>query len=275
VTSTGRAGSSLCMARLAAHPDIAVAGVHPHEILLVSYYALALRTLVSEEDRARSMQPAAMLGKDHRFQVGFNPFNPGIAAAEPVAADYWNNRVPRRLAAAFAALIRDYYEAMLPEKPQARYFAEKSNPGPLVRRAARKMFGAVREIALIRDPRDLVCSYRSFWKTTAEAAIPSIRSQLEQLRRLREKNPPDTLFIHYEDLILQQETTMSLIWEFLELEAPAASEAASEHALFERHGTSTSAAQSIGRWRHELTEAEIAHCQQRFADVLQSFGYEV
>jgi len=276
VTSTGRAGSSLCMARLAAHPKIVVGGDHPHEVLMVSYYALALRTLVSEADRTRSMNPDGMLGLGHRFGIGFNPFNESIVRAPPVLADYWNNRLPERLAAGFAALIRDYYGATqtLAGKSQACFFAEKANPVQMVSRGARMMFGAVREIALVRDPRDLVCSYRSFFKATTESAIPLIKSQLLEMARLRETNPSDMLFVRYEDLILQQETTMSAIWRFLELETPQARTAASEQAQFLQHGTSASAVQSIGRWRDELTASEIEQCQERFAGVLQSFGYE-
>jgi hypothetical protein len=276
VTSTGRSGSSLCMARLATHPDIVVAGDHPHEILLVSYYALALRTLISEADRTRSMHPDHMIGRMHRFGVGFNPFNESIVGAGTTLQDYWNNRVPERLAAGFADLIRDYYGAIdsRASKPQARFFAEKANPGHLVRRASRMMFGSVREVALIRDPRDLVCSYRTYFKASPESAILSIRSQMDELRRERARSPADILFVRYEDLIVQPEATMNRIWGFLEVESLPPALAAQEQALFERHGTSASAVQSIGRWRNELSAPELDQCREKFREILDCFGYE-
>jgi len=277
ITSTGRAGSSLCMARLAAHPDIVVAGEHPYEILMMTYYALVLRTLVSEGDRSRSMRPDDMLVMAHRFNVGFNPFNTRIAGAPAEMEEYWNNRLPGQLAASFGALIRDYYRATatVAGKASVRLFAEKSNPGPLVRRAARMMLGPLREIALIRDPRDLACSYRAFWKTSVEDAIVSIRAQLEHLRRLREGESSDSLFIRYEDLVLKQETTMSSIWRYLGISPPRSGADANEQAVFKRHGTSASAAASIGRWRSDLTTAEAAQCQESFSEFLEIFGYEV
>jgi hypothetical protein len=73
---------------------------------------------------------------------------------------------------------------------------------------------------------------------------------------------------------LKPETTMSSIWQFLGIAPPSSGINVSEQAVFQRHGTSASAPASIGRWRNDLTPAEAAQCQEKFAAILQTFGYE-
>jgi len=75
VTSTGRAGSSLLMRRLAAHPEIAVAGTHPYEVKQLMYYTLALRTLSLTANWNRSMNPDGLASEASRYVIGFNPFH--------------------------------------------------------------------------------------------------------------------------------------------------------------------------------------------------------
>ena len=276
VTSTGRAGSSLCMARLGSHPRLVVGGDYPYETLLLSYYALALRTLTSQADRARSMNPDAMLGPQFRFQVGYNPFNYVNAGQPPALREYWNNHVPHLLAGTFSRLISDYYRAASKStgKLRVKFFAEKAQPNPIVRQATQVMFGDIREIVLIRDPRDLLCSYKAFWKAPAEASVERIYSQLEALGSLRNKHLPEAVFIRYEDMILEPDATMSRIWSFIGLDSPEPSADLSEEAMFERHGTSGSPEQSIGRWRNDLSTEEIQICRKKFGKFLEVFGYD-
>ena len=77
------------------------------------------------------------------------------------------------------------------------------------------MFGDMKEIVLVRDPRDMVCSYRAFWGHQPAQAVSLIRSQfLELAERLRCADP-GSLLVRYEDLILDPDETLGRIWEFL------------------------------------------------------------
>ena len=276
VTSAGRSGSSLFMARLRSHPQIIVAGDHPYEVLLLTYYALAFRTLVSQADRERSADPDTMLAAQHRYHTGFNPFNDRVFGSNPQLAEYWNDTVPSSLGRAFGKLVSDYYEVVtaLTKKSQPIYLAEKSKPNADIRRAAQVMFGLTKEIVLIRDPRDLLCSMKSFWKTDTTSAIGNISSQMDYLRRLRDSNAEHTLFIKYEDVVLNAEETMRRVHTFLGLSNPIAHGSGSEGAVFSYHGTSASPSQSVGRWRSDLSAEEIETSRTKFATILESFEYK-
>lgn len=274
VTSTGRAGSSLLMSLLKLHPAIAVAGEHPYETLLLSYYALALRTLASQADRSRSMAPDSMFGPNFRFLVGYNPFNQVGAGQPQEIMEYWNGHMPQRLAHAFADLIDDYYGVVgaLQQKTDVRYFAEKGRPDRMVWQAAKMMFGTIREIVLVRDPRDILCSYKSFWNTQPDTAIGSIAAQMETLLTVVNQGSADVLLVRYEDLVSSSETAMERIGAFLDTH-PGAAQSAPNRTVFEKHGTSGSPERSVGRWRQDLNPEEIALCSTRFRAVLEGFGY--
>ena len=79
--------------------------------------------------------------------------------------------------------------------------------------------------------------------------------------------------VRYEDLVLEPEQTLGRICALLELEAGPAEQREAEAATFQRHGTSGSPQESIGRWRNELTEEERELCETAFGDFLKILGY--
>ena len=127
VTSTGRSGSSLLMHRLSRHPAIAVAREHPYEVKLLSYYAYALRTLISKADRRNSSNPETMGAVANRHFIGFNPYNDENEERQPDLADFWNVEAPDLLAGTFAHLIERYYRhvAEAAKKPAGKVFRRK------------------------------------------------------------------------------------------------------------------------------------------------------
>jgi len=274
ITSAGRSGSTLIMNRLHAHPEIVLMNNHPAEVKQLTYYAQALRTLVSPADREHSTDPDLMA--DDPFHIGFNPFNdPGLFRS-PIVDNYWNRTVPSMLGRSFRDLIITYYDAlrMAYGKTAMRYFAEKAQPDPVVRQATSLMFGSLREIVLLRDPRDLICSYNAFWGVTMEEARNTLRSQLNLLLQLRGKQPSHVHFVKYEDLALHGEAIMRGIFGFLGLNHVADAEV-NDPEVFKKHGTSRSPAASIGRWRSDLSAEEIAACNEGFEDFLRVFDYRL
>jgi hypothetical protein len=275
VTSTGRSGSSLLMRRLAAHPEIVVAGSHPYEVKQLTYYAGALRTLSLEANWACSMNPDALLSEASRYVTGFNPFHDPQFGTDPLLEQYWEVTGFEILTSAFRELIVTYYEAIrtMTHKASVRYFAEKTHPNPLVRDAVIAMFGGVKEILLVRDPRDLVCSYRAFWGATPSDAISLICSQCDDISNRVAAATADTLSIKYEDLVVQPDETLDRMSAFLGLsQKPVATDVA-EGAIFGTHGTSRTPAESIGRWRQDLTSEQIKLCEAAFAELLPKLGY--
>ena len=277
VTSTGRSGSSLLMGRLARHPEMLVARSHPHELKLLSYYGLALNTLVSDADRTRSSDPETMLAAKSRFFVGFNPYNDAEDARDPLVAPFWTTAGPDILRDCFASLTQAYYEriAAQTDKPAARFFAEKVGTSDLVRQATHFMFGELSEILLVRDPRDVICSSRSFWKRGFEESVRSLRGQYGVMSRPRAERGLRQLVVRYEDLLTRPKAVMADVYRFLGASiVDTEVETAQERAIFQTHGTSASPAATVGRWRVELTEEQVEVANRELKSVIETYGYE-
>jgi hypothetical protein len=275
VTSTGRAGTSLLMGRLAAHPEIAVAGAHPYEVKQLEYQVLALRTLTLEANWDRSMGPDGLTAEMSRYLVGFNPFNHPQFGDDGLLDRYWEVTGPSILSPALRDMVLAYYDAVraMTAKVRVRYFAEKAHPNRLLRDGIVAMFGGLKEIVLVRDPRDLVCSYRSFWGSNPAASISLIRAQFVELAERVRLGQGDTLLVRYEDLVMEPESTLGTIFDFLDLDHSTAARQEAEAAIFSRHGTSGSPQASIGRWRQELTADEQLLFAGAFDALLPTLGY--
>ncbi|MGH9098962.1 MAG: sulfotransferase [Acidimicrobiales bacterium] len=275
VTSTGRAGTSLLMGRLAAHPEIAVAGTHPYEIKQLTYQVLALRTLTVPANWNRSMKPEELLSDTSRYLLGFNPYHDPDFGNHSLLDRYWDVTAPELLKTAFRDTLLAYYDTVraMTGKAHVQYFAEKTHPNPVIRDGAIAMFGAVKEIVLVRDPRDLVCSYRAFWGPKTAEVMALIRSQLSELTDRVREAATDALLLKYEDLVLQPAESIGRVWAFLGLEHGQAERHEAEVAIFRKHGTSDSPEKSIGRWRRDLTAEERQQCEAAFSEHLTLLGY--
>lgn len=278
VVAAGRSGTTMMMQHLARHPEIVIADRYPFETKFVSYYADAFRVLMSETDRKRSLHPDAM-GKNP-FAIGFNPYNRrslhSFIKTPGLVDDYFDHTMPDTLVRAFADLISGYYERVQQDqgKVSARFFAEKAAPYDTVRDGARLFAGQSHEILLVRDPRDILCSANSFWKTRKDTAIRNIAVITHRLEKAQSDGTSQTLVVRYEDMVTDQQATLDRIWRFLGVATefgPADEQADSR--LFSRHGTSKSPAASIGRWRQELSAEEIGECETVFGTFLNRFGY--
>lgn len=279
VTAMGRSGTTLLMKKLSLHHEIVVAGPYPFEIKLLSYYALAFRTLVSEGDRQRSSHPDQMGLPSNRFAIGFNPYNhpnhENVVPERGVIADFFTGDVPTSIAKSFRDIISRYYDLVRigQNKVATRYIAEKIILGDTTRMAPRFFFGGAKEVVLIRDPRDLVCSFESFWKFGGEEAIRSIAHSLEEIKAIQQEERSDTIVVKFEDLISEPDKCLGRIFSFLDIEPSLSKEAEDEAAIFRLHGTSASPEAAIGRWRRDLNPAQIEKCSAVFGPFLDFFGY--
>jgi hypothetical protein len=278
LTSTGRTATTLLMNEFARHPAMVVADRYPFEIKQVAYYAAAFRTLVADADRERSTHPDTMLASETRHCIGSNPYNdPGlftIASPEKLLQDHYELTVPSAYAGVFSDLIGKFYTTLAGSqgKPAASIFCEKGDIDEASRRGVRLFFGTVREIVLIRDPRDLLCSAMAFWNYPAEEALAVLRSGLSRLARIIRHAGADTLVMRYEDLLLDPLGSRLSLAKFIGLDqSPQPAEATG--ALFQNHGTAGNPAASIGRWKRDLTAELIAACDASFGSFMRDFNY--
>jgi len=279
VTAAGRGGSTLLMQKLAAHPSVSVVNLYPFEMELLKYYGHAFRILSSPGDHDRSGKPETFVD-NHRF-LGANPYNVVTFATAFRDADRFDeifkSVVPRETAAAFRSIINAFYVSTAEDQAKAGplFFAEKCQLAGLARWFARSLFSNTREIVLIRDARDTVCSYRSFWSQPTAEAIRLLKISCDALMAVRNEQRPDTLFVRYEDMIAGEAGTLQRVATFTGIRdfAPADSEA--EQALFREHGTSKSPDSSVGRWKRDLSADEVRACMREFTPYLEMFGYDV
>jgi hypothetical protein len=279
VTAAGRSGSTLLMQRLASHPQIVVAERYPFEMKLAAYYSAAFRTLISDADRQNSTNPDTIFAQRNRYSIGFNPYNrPGfynIVRDSQLIESFFEEFVPTALAQTFRKMLLEYYTILQVDQNKlgARYFAEKGDLDEAARQGPRIFFGTAREILLVRDPRDLLCSSTSFWKTTTSDALQRLKSDTKRLQNIHAAADRDTIFVKYEDLVIKPEETMGQIYQFVGLDSTPGPGRDQETSLFEMHATSANPLASIGRWRADLSEEAIAVFDKEFRPFIERFGY--
>jgi hypothetical protein len=154
-------------------------------------------------------------------------------------------------------------DALLAANPDARWYAEKLavDEGPL-REAGVEVF----TIDLVRDPRDILASRRSFladgtdhWSRDAESVADELSARLDEL----DVQPPN-LRLRYEDLALNLGTTAEMLGEYLGVDLVR-----SDVDRPEQHVTTPSAAASVGRWRSDLDADDAA----TLTPVAERLGY--
>ncbi len=277
LTTMGRTGSTAIMAVLAQHPNIVVAGERPYEVELGCYYAYALRTLVAEGDHVRSLSTDAITASENRFHLGFNPYFEASFSRvfkDPLTLRrYLTTRVPGRVGAAFREIILDYYEELARDQAidHPIYFAEKSLPERDARLGIRFMFPNTREIVLVRDPRDVICSSMRSNGSRFDSLLDSAFSAGERIMEIRSEQRSAVLFVRYEDFILNRAQTLAMLFEFLGLRAIETNEQLMR-TLFDVHATSANPEASIGRWKYDLTQDQTERCAV-LMPFLSAFGY--
>jgi hypothetical protein len=133
-------------------------------------------------------------------------------------------------------------------------------------------FGSVREIVVIRDPRDLLCSAMAFWNMSAEEALAVLRLGLARLARIIRYAGADTLVLRYEDLLLDPVGSRQAMAKFIGLDRPT-QPAEATIALFDKHGTAGNPAASIGRWKRDLAPELVGACDATFGSFMRDFNY--
>jgi len=279
VTAPGRSGTTLLMGLLARSPAIIAAELVPYELRLISYYAAAFNVLTSAADLEHSTHPDRLEGDG--FHIGFNPFHSQQYAqafrGQAPVRDYFDAYVPAQVAASGRGLIEEFYRRLAGDrsKPDARYFAEKGNNlHKPTRDYTRRAFGAIRELVIVRDPRDVLCSHMAYFSSTAEKGFTQLSHACRQLMAIRAEGRADIHWLKYEEMVRGDAGCFSRLSAFLEtpIEADAGDAGA---AVFARHATSLTPESSVARWRGNLPDELKVRCAVEWGDFLTEFGYDI
>jgi hypothetical protein len=279
ITAPGRSGTTLMMSRLALSPQIAVAETPPFEVRLLSYWATVVRTLTGAADHERSTHPDKLEGNG--FQIGSNPFSHRAFRAvfrhRELEAEYFQQYASSVLSDTARTLVQEYYERIATDrqKPRPKFFAEKNNNlHRPTRLFARSLFPDLKEIVLVRDPRDLLCSQLSYFRREPEQALRGIANACRELARITEEEAGRVIVVRYEDMIVDADRVFRELSHQLGVQFPS-SPGPQERSVFDVHATSASPEASIGRWRSDLSAEQKAWCDAAVGPFMPQLGYSL
>src|SRR5262249_1938501 len=151
-----------------------------------------------------------------------------------------------------------------------------------------EFYPQAREILLVRDFRDILCSVGTF---NAKRGFVSFGRELvgtdeEYIRYLYGhaaqlvktwKNWSELIhLVRYEDLILRTREVLQGVFKYLNLDASPSTideiiEKGTRNLDLNQHQTSQNPKMSVGRWRQELAPSLQAKCAQVFRDFFKEF----
>jgi hypothetical protein len=211
----------------------------------------------------RLLSTSAGVHVEGRYPYEDDSLQRALAAPDPVAA--WS----RHSAAPFAAA-----------GPAPRWYAEKAID---VRRLEPAPFADARVIALLRDPRDTWVSIEAFSRAVGSAEIGGSGPRPERLDRFVERQrerlgwiaalaDEEARVVRYDDLVNEPATVAAELSGWLGVDL----DAAGLHGDFRLrwvHATSRDPARSVGRWRSELADADLAAIRAGLEAPMATLGF--
>lgn len=292
VTSLFRMGTTRLMRLLAEHPAVVVQKVYPYETRVASYWMHAMKVLAEPANLHESSEPTELLGVT--AWIGHNPFYRRPITDHPHVESWLGREVVERLTAFCQNAGEEFYRRVAETQGQtdAAYFGEKHVPDSYAADLLYELYPGAREIFLVRDFRDVVCSilsfndkrgYASFGSQKADHDEGMIELLGERARSLSEawrKRSDRALLVRYEELVTATERTLRSMFGHLAVDASEATiaevrqRADRDTPELEFHRTSRSPAHSIGRWKRDLPAELIEPCDRHLGRALEEFGYE-
>jgi sulfotransferase family protein len=286
VNTIGRSGSTLLVTLLSSHPDVVAFSPFIKDARVSTYWANVLQDLADPASYLAPFDPPD-LERPHWWIDG------GAGELGEDAVERWlGSESVELLAAACRGQIEAFY-ANLAGAEGARFFVEKYLPYQVVPDLLAEMYPAAREVILVRDFRDMLCSVIAFnrkrgWSDfgyteggdDAEYVREVMRPSLARLAERLREGATRPLLVRYEDLVLDPEPALAELFGQLSLAADeglvaeTVRRAREDTAAMDHHRTSSDPVASIGRWRDDLPEDVAAACNKELGPLLAEFGYE-
>ncbi|MGA2902511.1 MAG: sulfotransferase [Candidatus Korobacteraceae bacterium] len=292
VNSLARTGTTWLMRLLLEHPSIAAFRVYPYEIQPGRYW---MQLVGAMAEPAYQAQALSKLGNfEPEWWAAQDPFQRGSLPQNAPWQQWFNSRFVEQVATLCQRSLEDCYREIATVQNQGSpiYFAEKHIPDE-VPGIIWELYSKSREIFLVRDPRDMLCSIRAFnakrgtlgfnrdLVASEEEYILRLGREGQQLLSGWKSRSQRACLVRYEDLVLQPIDTLREVLSYLEVESGnLLVEGMLRRALvdtpeLEVHRTSETARASIGRWRDNLDSSSQLLCEHVFVDLLKEFGYDL
>ncbi len=291
VTTLGRTGSTWFTGLLAQHPEIFVFGPYRYEPRAAWYWMDVLGSLSESQSYQQLIAPEAYgpswwVGSARRL-----PLNPMVE--DPDVRRWLDTGYAERLRRMCRTQIDEFYDHAAPvmRHPRAHYFVEKVPPASTAQAMLGAIYPRMKEIFLVRDFRDMACSALAFAKKTGFPGFgrefadsdeefvtgPLLESALAMVQTWRDRSHRAHL-VRYEDLVNDPQPTLRALLRYLEVDATdelidrMVTEGVDIEAQ-EDHQTARSVADSVGRWRRDLSKSVNRAFDESYEPVLAEFGY--
>jgi Sulfotransferase family len=290
VNTIGRSGSTWLVWLLSRLPEAVAFRPWARDARVGTYWTSVLQGLARPQGYLAQLVPGPL--GERNWWLDRDDLKPGVAGDEELEGWLGGDAV-ESLVELCQSRIDAFYERLAGPAERPRYFVEKYLPYQLTPDLLAEMYPGAREVILVRDFRDMLCSVIAFnekrgWEAFGRADAGSDAEYVETtvcnsarrlLRRLRELGDAAHL-VRYEDLIQSPAATLGELMAHLGLEpdedaiAATLERADSEAPAVDQHRTTDKASASIGRWKRDLSPQLTEVCAQVLDPVLTEFGYE-
>ena len=286
VTGPGRSGSTIFMQMLGEHPELLVWPPFEEEPRVVTYWIEVLRALARPDSFLRQVAPAGDLNGDW-WLGGRDPRPRGLS--HPGMQSWLAQDGVEELAAFAQSRIESFYARVAADagRDGVVYFAEKLR-NDLVPDIAWELYPGAREVFLVRDPRDVLCSVLASNRKRGERPPPAdplrwigevFRGRIEAVAESWERRRDHAHLVRYEDLMLAPAEALTRLLEYLGLDAGETTIAqmlgSAEQSLpaMGEHRTTPDAQSSIGRFARDLDPPLLEECERHLGNAIALFGY--
>jgi hypothetical protein len=290
ITTFGRSGSMLLMRLLSSHPDVLSFKPYRFEQRIASYWIDVLLTLSDPASYLRGVAPQAAVDERTWWLGGAAPMPWPLRDSE--VQEWLGGEAVEALATTTQQRIDALYDriATAAGATHERFFCEKSNLR--VASVAAELYPHGRELFLVRDFRDMLCSVFAYNRKRGATGfgragagsdaeyVERVGGWVDSLARAWERRRDRAHVVRYEDLVLDPEPALGDVLEYVGVDSDAKTvrtmldQLAEDMPELREHPTSDSAQSSIGRWRTDMDSEVSAACERAFGPALELFGYE-
>ncbi len=263
----GRVGSTAMLQLLGTSSAVAFDRVYPFQNGYLTYFVRLTNQISRQNPTGQELVEFI-----YRSDVNIEPLPFQAGVIDPVD-------MARR---SLSAIWQEFSSSVIERSAGVRYYAEKYWGG-----IDRVIDAGIHPIIidLVRDPRDIIASMRSFNERHSNRLFgrpladddwqhlqKTVLGMAQRFNEFALPVPVPRLRVRYEDFVTDMASQAAKIGALLDVDLNVGAVTADSPVL-ERHMTAESVEASIGRWRDELAPSEVSFIERRLGASMRELGY--